>query len=126
MQLAARQQNCDSGRTQLDPCGCPQSNPEIGAIWQRRNTVVARLRCKAGRAPVVLGKAALDDLRLSHQHIHEVTALHEVEQEVQVVLVLTTAQHSTSHIKHYLATDTSHSLRTECKFERFRSISSRR
>jgi ABC-type hemin transport system ATPase subunit len=32
-----------------------------------------------------------DDLGLSHQHIHQVTARHQVKQEVQVVLVLQAA-----------------------------------
>jgi hypothetical protein len=30
----------------------------------------------------------LDDLGLSHQHVHQITALHQVKQEVQVVRVL--------------------------------------
>ena len=43
---------------------------------------------EAGPPPGPLGDAPLDDLGLSHQHIHQVTAVHEVKQEVEVVLVL--------------------------------------
>ena len=43
---------------------------------------------KAGSSPGTLGNATLDDLGLSNQHVHEVTARHEVKEEVQVVLVL--------------------------------------
>lgn len=43
---------------------------------------------KAGPPPGTLGDAPLDDLGLCHQHVHEVTPIHEVKQEVQVVLVL--------------------------------------
>ena len=43
---------------------------------------------KAGPPPGPLRDAPLDDLGLGHQHIHQVTAIHEVKQEVEVVLVL--------------------------------------
>ena len=43
---------------------------------------------EAGSPPGTLGDAPLDDLGLSHQHIHQVSPVHEVKQEVQVVLVL--------------------------------------
>ena len=43
---------------------------------------------KAGSLPGPLGDAPLDDLGFSHQHIHQVTAVHEVEEEVEVILVL--------------------------------------
>ena len=46
------------------------------------------LRGEAGSLPGPLGDAPLDDLGLGHQHIHQVTAIHEVKKEVEVVLVL--------------------------------------
>lgn len=49
---------------------------------------VGHLGGKASSPPGTLGDAPLDDLGLSNQHIHEVTTIHEIKQEVEVVLVL--------------------------------------
>ncbi len=50
--------------------------------------VAAHFGREAGAAPGALRDAALDDLGLRHQHIHQVAAVHQVEQEVKMVLVL--------------------------------------
>lgn len=56
-------------------------------VWQGRG-VGRYLGGKAGSPPGALGDAPLDDLGLGHQHVHQVPAVHEVEEEVEVVLVL--------------------------------------
>lgn len=51
-------------------------------------TCQAHLRCKAGLAEESLGDATFDDLGLSNKDVHQVSARHEVKEEIQVVLVL--------------------------------------
>ena len=46
------------------------------------------LRSKAGLLEKAMRGAALDDLGFCHQDIHEISSRHEIEKEVQVILVL--------------------------------------
>ncbi len=64
-------------------------------IWRHCNVVqassigeTADLGGKARTAPCALGNASLDDLGFRNQDVHEITAGHEIEEEVEVVLVL--------------------------------------
>lgn len=50
--------------------------------------MVSHLWCKARLTEKALGRSPLDDFGFRNQDVHQVAAAHEIEEEVQVVLVL--------------------------------------